>query len=161
MSTAYHPRKDGQTERTNQVLEGFTKFLHLRPRRLVLAVTISRIRLQQFLNQCTWNITLVPELRLSSTDGMVAKATGSKSWGQIIQPLDEGDSQISSRSIELYSRGNEKILRPKSITTAGLQRRRFVNVKWKKYSYKTTLKETKAKALGTFENHTDKRTTCF
>ena len=74
---------DGRSDGKNQPSAGrlLKQFRQLRTGRLVSAVTLSRIRIQQFRNKYTWNVTLLRELRLSSTDTMDERATSSESRG--------------------------------------------------------------------------------
>jgi len=77
------PPPDGRLDGTKQpsARRLLKKFCQLQPRRLVSAVTLSRIRVQQFRNQCTRNVTLLRELRLSSTNRMDERATSSEPRG--------------------------------------------------------------------------------
>jgi len=77
------PPTDGRSDGKNQPSAGrlLKQFRQLRTGRLVSAVTLSRIRIQQFRNKYTWNVTLLRELRLSSTDTMDERATSSESRG--------------------------------------------------------------------------------
>jgi len=72
-------RSDGKNQPSARRL--LKKFRQLGPGRLVAAVTLGRIRVQQFRDEGPWNVTLLRKLQLSSTDRMDARATSSKHRG--------------------------------------------------------------------------------
>jgi len=110
MSTDYHPQTHGQTERTNQVLEGYLRtFVNYNQNDGYQLVPLAE-RLQQLGYQCAQNDPILRQLRFSPTNGVDERERSSEPRGDIVCSLDAGHTPTSEANPRIYTGIDQKIL---------------------------------------------------